>query len=143
VAGALLAVEEYGQRLAHALAGAQARSDAVDRALAWLPVRLGLKGVVRVLPAGPGEAVDWVTDQATAALHADGTWEVPPDTGRHWSGEDAGAVAGAAAAAAFTRAGAALGVPQAPVPPEDPLGDVTPDVDPEHEGRPRTGPRPR
>lgn len=120
VVGAYVAVQEYGQRVRHALDCARELAGAVDRQLTWtlavtvptLPVR----GPLRELVVG-GESA------AARAVRADGTVEFPPDTGPVRTAQDAAALAesvgagsGSAARAGFDQVAARLGVPGSPDP---------------------------
>ncbi len=143
VAGAYVAVEEFGDRIGYALEYARALSDATDWHLLWTLVT-----APRHLVRGPvEELVDGLLDAAATGLHADGEAHLPPDTGRVRTAEDAvcflrqarhpgGTTGGAeeAARAAFAAASALLTRPVPPVP--DPL-DVIDETEPPPERRRR------
>ena len=118
VVGAYVAVQEYGERVRHALDCSRERADAVDRQLNWtiwvtLP-SLAVRGPTRELVGG-------LEDVAARAFRADGTVVVPRDTGRVRTADDAARLAGAvvvgggdAGRAGFRRTTASLGVPGVP-----------------------------
>jgi len=121
VAGALVAVLEYGQRLRYALDWSRAQSRAVDAQLVWT---LGIGLPVAAVPGVAGEFAGVVEDVLADALDANGDVEIGPDDGRVRTGDDAarfaavaiGPTAGpdtssttAAARLAFDRTGEVLG----------------------------------
>ncbi|SDX53190.1 hypothetical protein SAMN05661080_00351 [Modestobacter sp. DSM 44400] len=130
VAGAYVAVQEYGMRVRHALDCAREFANAVDRQLNWtvavtLP-SLAVQGRARpFLVAFEG--------LAARAFRADSEVVVPRDTRPVRTAADAARLAdevvpggGAAGRVGFGRAAALLGVPELPVTssPFDPLDDV-------------------
>jgi hypothetical protein len=138
VPSAFLAVREYGQRLAHALHGFEARAEAEHDARIW-NATVGLlsdvpKGTVR------GAVLGVAADYAAMATGNDGWWDNGTDEGPRFDGDDAAAavlrlapaagedVRGALAGSArvvFDRTGEALGDPRPPVPEErDRLGPL-------------------
>jgi hypothetical protein len=124
LAGAHVAVLEYGQRVRHALDCARELAETVDRAILGQQV----KAAVYLLTAGGGPglgraAVRFAVDPLLRLGHADGTVVLPPDTGTVHTADDAAELAealapGTAAAGrtGFGRATAVLGVPTPPPP---------------------------
>jgi hypothetical protein len=121
VAGALVAVLEYGQRLRYALEWSRAQSLAVDAQLVWT---LGIGLPVAAVPGVAGQFAGVAEDVLADAFDANGDVEIGPDGGRVRTGDDAarfaavaiGPAAGsdsssttAAARLAFGRAGEVLG----------------------------------
>jgi hypothetical protein len=132
VAGAYVAVQEYGQRVRHALACARELTDAVDRQLNWT-IWVTLPSLAVRGPSG--ELVAGLEDVAARAFRADGTVVPPRDTGLVRTADDAARLAGAvlvggetAGRAGFRRTTAALGVPEMPdaTSPLDVLDDLDP-----------------
>ncbi|MCW2677572.1 MAG: hypothetical protein JWR70_2612, partial [Modestobacter sp.] len=130
VAGAYVAVQEYGQRVRHVLDCSRELANAVDRQLNWtiwvtLP-SLAVRGPAREFVVG-------LEDVAARAFRADGTVAAPRDTGTVRTAADAARLAGSvvvgggdAGRAGFRRTTAALGVPEVPAAasPLDVVGDV-------------------
>jgi hypothetical protein len=128
VSSAYLAVQEYGQRLAHALHGFEQQDDAQNREWFW-DRTFALLGQ---LPSWWGVAGGVVEGYVAIALGMDGTWENVADRGLHVDRDtaaesmvadlppdragDADAVA-RQARAAFDRTARLLGSPRAPVSP--------------------------
>jgi hypothetical protein len=138
VAGAHVAVLEYGQRLRYALAWSHAKSEAVDAQMVWTPA---VSVPVSLIPGPAGDLAGVLEDVLADALDADGDVELGPDTGRVRTDDDAARFAvgalgpaapagaevppGAAARVGFQRAGRALGTLAAPAEsPLDRLGDL-------------------
>jgi hypothetical protein len=131
VPAAYLAVQEYGQRLDHALDGFELQDEAEDREAWWNWTAGLLLEAVSYVPVKPVALVaDVVSAYAPLVLDMDGTWEQEPDRGLRFDAEMAGerAVgtlppdsAGRAAAvsgqaeAAYRRVAERLGDPEAPV----------------------------
>ena len=140
VAGAFFAVQEYGQRLAHAIQAFEAKAAAEGAETAWNRT-VGLAAEFVKGPAGPlaglaeGYLAIWVG--------ADGTFRNEPDRGLRFDRESAagllraelgdghvaaGAGLGAVASQAYDRAAASLGSPEAPISPApdylEPLWDA-------------------
>ena len=145
VAGAYVAVQEYGQRVRHVLDCSRELANAVDRQLNWtiwvtLP-SLAVRGPAREFVVG-------LEDIAARAFRADGTVAAPRDTGTVRTAADAARLAGSvvvgggdAGRAGFRRTTAALGVPEVPAAasPLDVVGDV--DVDAPDRRPGSSGPR--
>jgi hypothetical protein len=148
VAGAHVAVLEYGQRLRYALAWSQAQDRAVDAQMLWT---LTVSGPVAALRGTTGELAGVVEDVLADALDANGDVEIGPDTGRVRTAEDAARFAAGAlgptaapgaegppedvARLAFDRAGRTLGGLSAP---EESLLDRLGDLPlPDRSHRPR------
>jgi hypothetical protein len=148
VAGAHVAVLEYGQRLQHALAWSHAQDRAVDAEMLWTAT---VSGPVAALRGTTGDLAGAVEDLLADALDANGDVETGPDTGRVRTAEDAARFAvgtlGATAAPGaqglpdvvarlgFERAGRVLGRPSAP---EESLLDRLEDLPlPDGSSRPR------
>ena len=118
VAGAYVAVQEYGMRVRHALDCAREFAHAVDRQLNWtvgvtLP-SVALQGWARPLLVE-------VEGRAARVFRADGDVDIPRDTRPVRTTDDAARLAeavvaggGAAGRAGFGRATALLGVPELP-----------------------------
>lgn len=82
VAGAYVGVQQYGQRVIHALACAQALADAVDRQVNFT---IMIEAPATLLLAGRSEEKVFgrdLLDPLATALHADGTVDLPMDHGR-------------------------------------------------------------
>lgn len=151
VAGAFVAVQEYGARLRHALVCAQLLADAVDRQVSCdVVVRFPTAVAGEVVRSGVMEVVvDGVVDAGAVLLDAEGTFVPPPDAGQVRTAEDAVRLAAAvdpaaterdpaalrdAARAGFERTTAVLGVPVAPsAPPTESVDRFEP---PERPNRP-------
>ncbi|MGY1802004.1 hypothetical protein ACI78T_01840 [Blastococcus sp. SYSU D00922] len=130
VPAAYLAVQEYGQRLTHAMDGFEIQDEAEDKAALWDWTAGLLLEVVSYAPAKPvGLVADVVAAYGPLLLGMDGSYEVGPDRGLRFDEDDAAAVALAAlppdlagraaaveaqAEASFRRAAGALGAPEAP-----------------------------
>ncbi|WP_222271764.1 hypothetical protein [Modestobacter marinus] len=85
VAGAYVAVQEFGDRIRYSLEYARALSDATDWHRLWTLVT-----APGHLVRGPAEdLVDGLLDAAGTGLHADGEARLPPDTGRVRVADDA------------------------------------------------------
>jgi hypothetical protein len=142
VPAAFLAVQEYGQRLTHALDGYEIQDEAEDRAALWNWTAGLLLEVVSYVPAKPvGFLADVVGAFGPVVLGMDGSFEVPPDEGLRFGADGAAVsavaglppdVAGRAAAveaqagASYRRTAAALGAPEAPdAVPKDYAGAAT------------------
>jgi hypothetical protein len=136
VPSAYLAVQHYGQRLAHALDGFELQEEARNRELFWnWTVGLALD-LVSCSPVKPlALAAELVNAYGPLLLDMDGTFEQSEDRGMRFDADDAAGNALAAlppdlaaqahavraqAEASFRRSAAALGVP---VPPESPPKD--------------------
>jgi hypothetical protein len=144
LAGAHVAVLEYGQRVRHALDCARELAETVDRAILGQEV----KAAVYLLTSGGGPglgraAVRFSVDPLLQLWHADGTVVLPPDTGTVHTADDAAELAeallpGTAAAgrAGFGRATAVLGVPTPPPPDAALLIDEFDPPDRSHDPRP-------
>ncbi|MCZ2827963.1 hypothetical protein O2W14_03820 [Modestobacter sp. VKM Ac-2986] len=131
VAGGFVAVEEYGQRIAHVLAWSREHERAIDREIVWTMAVTGPTQLVRGLT---GAVVGELAGAAQERLGFDGTVDVGPDTGatyaawdaRRWAGAALGSAGGdspevgTAAEAGFARATELLG---RPVPPDPSLLD--------------------
>jgi hypothetical protein len=132
VPSAYLAVQQFGQRLAHELNGLEARETAENRK-EWWNLTVGL--YTQLIPGYLGIAAGVLEGALAIQLDMDGTWETGPDRGLVFDREDAaaaalaqlppdraadaGAVVGQAAAA-FDRTARALGSPRPPTsPPAD------------------------
>lgn len=130
VIGSYVAVEEYGQRLAHALdeSELEARAELTARRWDWTVGVLAGAG-----PGAIGMGGSVVEGYAAMALGTDGTWDSPGDDGLVFDRGDAVAsgltalppeaagvlgYAAAQAASGFDRAAGVLGVPEAPRSPE-------------------------
>jgi hypothetical protein len=155
VAGAFLAVREYGQRLAHALHGFEARAEAQHDERIWNAT----VGLLSEIPKSTvqGTVLGIVAGYAAMATGNDGWWDSGPDEGLRFDGNDAAAallrlapaehedvrgalaehedVRGALAGSSrvvFDRTGEALGAPRPPVPEErdllGPLKDAATDA---------------
>ena len=136
VAGAQVAVLEYGQRLRYALAWAHEQSRAVDAQILW---ELGVSQPLSLLTGRVGEVLDVIEDPVADFFDANGDVEIGPDRGRVRTADDAARLAatlgpaapgtvvpsGAAARAGFARAGDVLG---SLVAPGESLRDRFPDV---------------
>ena len=132
--GGYVAVREYGQRLVHALHGAQEQEKAADRAMNWLFFVSLPAALLRGLTGNVAGVLDGVGAQH---FRADGTWDNGVDRGLVFRADDAaeeaesavpagyGAVAAdqaAQAERAFDRTGRVLGTPRPPEPPaQDPV----------------------
>jgi hypothetical protein len=125
--GSFVGVREYGERLAYALAGAQAQAQAVDGEFTFDVMMLPLKAVTGLA----GEALGAAKDLLGHWAGLDGTWSLGPDRGARFTEADAASTAVAAvgapdartsaavegsARASFGRTMAMLGVPRPPVP---------------------------
>jgi hypothetical protein len=141
VPSAYLAVQEYGQRLTHALDGFELQEDAENKQLFWswtAGLALELISYVPVKPVGV--VADIVNGYAPILLGMDGTWDDPVDRGLRFGADDAAGNAlatlpperaaqahavQAQAEASYRRTAEALGLPEAPESPEtDWLGPV-------------------
>jgi hypothetical protein len=123
VAGAHVAVLEYGQRLQYVLAWSQAKATAVDVQMVWT---IGISLPVALVPGPAGELAGAVEDLAADALNANGEVEIGPDKGVVRTGRDAARFAaqalgsadpdsaGAAARTGFDRTAEVLGRLRAP-----------------------------
>jgi hypothetical protein len=148
VAGAHVAVLEYGQRLQYALAWSHEQSRAVDAEMVWT---FGVSFPVALVPGRAGELAGMLEDVLADVLDANGDVEIGPDTGEVRTDGDAARFAvatlgpmaeagaqadtGAAARLGFDRAGAALG---RLTPPTESLLDKLEDLPlPDHSSRPR------
>jgi hypothetical protein len=78
VPNAYLAVQDYGQRLAHALSELDLKQEADDRAFLW-NMTLGL--VADLAPGPWGVAAGLLADYVAMGLDLDGTWDSPGDHG--------------------------------------------------------------
>jgi hypothetical protein len=132
-----LAVQEYGQRLAHALDGFELQEEAENKELFWSwTVGLALDLVSHAPLKTIGIAADLVNGYGPILLGMDGTFDVPVDRGLRFDAEDAVADSLAAlppdlavqahavrmqADASYRRTAAALGLPE---PPESPETDL-------------------
>lgn len=130
VPAAYLAVQEYGQRLTHAMDGFEIQDEAEDEAALWDWTAGAVLDVVGFVPGTPfGLAADLVGAYGPLVLGVDGSYEVGTDRGLRFTADDAAAQALASlppdmaargpaveaqAAASFRRTAAALGVPEAP-----------------------------
>ena len=127
-----LAVQEYGQRLAHSLRSFRLANEAHDRQVVWD----ALAFVPTNMPGWVGAGLGVVEVAAGKLLGNDGSWHIGPDRGLEFDREDAadaaiervvGPTGGASAQvvdevarqtrAAFDRVSRALGSPEGPVPP--------------------------
>lgn len=144
VPSAYFAVQEYGQRLAHALRGFEARGAAQSWETAWN----GTIGLLAELPPRHwGVLIGLAEGYLAIAVGADGTWANGLDSGSSFprgaavrevlarlEPEDAAAsrVLAGQAAASYVRAAAVLGAPRPPTSPEhdytEPLVDAMADV---------------
>jgi hypothetical protein len=127
VAGAHVAVLEYGQRVRYALAWSHEQSRAVDAEMVWT---LGVSLPVALVPGPAGELAGFVEGVVADVVDANGDVEIGPDTGEVRTGGDAARFAvgtlgpaavpgaqvppGAAARVGFDRAGEVLGRLTAP-----------------------------
>ncbi|MCW2617589.1 MAG: hypothetical protein JWR28_738 [Modestobacter sp.] len=152
VAGAHVAVLEYGQRLQYALAWSHEQSGAVDAEILWT---FGVSLPVALVPGRAGGLAGVVEDALGDVLGANGDVEIGPDVGAVRTADDAarfavqalgraspsgaGSIAEAAARIGFDRTGEVLGRLAAPgESPLDRLGDLPlPDLG----DRPRRGGR--
>lgn len=136
VPSAYLAVQNYGQRLAHALDGFELREDAQNKELLWNWTAGLALDLVSYVPFKPVSfAADVINAYGPILLDTDGTFDNPGDRGLRYGAEDAVRKALAAlpperaaqahalqvqAEAAYGRTAEALGRPEAPVsPPPD------------------------
>lgn len=130
VPAAWFAVQEYGQRLAHALRAFELEAAAQARELEW-DATVGL--AVEVPKGAVGGVVGALEPVAAKLLGADGAWEAVPDQGAVFERADAAAVARARshlwdpaelaeltarAGAAFDGVARVLGRPDPPTPPD-------------------------
>ena len=144
VIGAFVAVQQYGQRLDHALDGFELQARAERAELAWNVLTLPLE-----LLSGPvGTALGVLAGFTAIALDADGTWDEPPGPGRVLDRADAARAATTApspaalwpaaaerAVAAYERTTELLGRPRAPRSPrEDYLAPLTDAIAPDGKG---------
>ncbi|WP_138733946.1 hypothetical protein [Modestobacter excelsi] len=109
VAGAHVAVLEYGERLRYALAWGHTQSRAVDAQMLW---ELGVSQPLSLVSGRAGELLDVIEAPVADLLDVDGDVEIGPDTGRVRTAEDAVDFAGAVlgpdvAPGAFLPSGAA------------------------------------
>jgi hypothetical protein len=126
VAGAHVAVLEYGQRLRYALDWSAEQSRAVDADMVWT---FAVQMPVQLIGGHVGELAGVVEEAVADALGANGDVEIGPDTGEVRTAEDAARFAvealgrsspgvpeasAAAARAGFVRAGEVLGRLAAP-----------------------------
>jgi hypothetical protein len=143
VAGAHVAVLEYGRRLQYALAWSHEQSRAVDAQILW---KLAISLPASLVRGPAGELMGGLEDQVADLFGANGDVEIGPDTGQVDSGDDAArfavetlgpapapgtlATAAAAARGGFDRGGEALGRLTPPAESLlDRLGDLpTPDL---------------
>ncbi|WP_138756867.1 hypothetical protein [Modestobacter altitudinis] len=150
VAGAHVAVLEYGERLRYALAWSHEQSRAVDAQMLW---ELGVGQPLALVRGRAGELLDVIEAPVADALDVDGDVEIGPDTGRVHTAEEAARFAGsvlgpgvvpgatlpsgAAARAGFGQTADLLGRLAAP---EESLLDRVRDVPlPDLSSRPRRG----
>ena len=119
VAGAFVAVQDYGQRLRYALSWSRAQSRAVDAAILWtFAVRVPLTAV----PGALGEVAGAVEGPVADGLDVNGDVEIGADRGIVRTADDAarfavesvGPAAAGGARAGFDRAGGVLGRLAAP-----------------------------
>jgi hypothetical protein len=130
VPAAYLAVQQYGQRLAYALHGFEAREIAENRELWW---HLSVDSIVNLIPGPWGVGAGVVAGYLAIWMNMDGTWENGVDRGLVFDRADAAAEALAQlppdrsadvvtvarqARAAFDRTARALGLPRPPTSPE-------------------------
>jgi hypothetical protein len=144
VSSAYVAVQEYGQRLAHALHGFEGQEAAETRQQVW-KLTVGL--AVSRIPGPFGIAAGLLEGYAAIWLDMDGTWDNGVDRGLSFDRADAARAALAAvspehqaqahaavvqARAAYDRATGVLGRPAPPVSPEtdylEPVQDAMTDV---------------
>jgi hypothetical protein len=127
VAGAHMAVLEYGQRLRYALTWSHAQSRAVDAQMVWT---MAVSLPVALIPGRVGDLAGVAEDVVADVLDANGDVELDPDSGLVRTGDDAARFAARALGSAvvpgaahpteeaarlgFDRAGAALGRLTAP-----------------------------
>ncbi|WP_448615501.1 hypothetical protein [Modestobacter sp. URMC 112] len=162
VAGGFVAVQEYGERLRHALACAEGLADAAERRVTFdvlvrMPTAVPRELLGRVAPLGE-ELADAVVDGLAVAVDAEGEYAPPDDTGVVRTEEDAtrfavlsrpaadpsgpgtaAAVLEQAAHGGFQRTAAVLGVPPVAEESIDVLDRFEP-PDREHDRRPTRGP---
>jgi hypothetical protein len=86
VAGAHVAVLEYGERLRYALAWGHAQSRAVDAQMLW---ELGVSRPLSLVSGRAGELLDVIEAPVADLLDVNGDVEIGPDTGRVRTAEDA------------------------------------------------------
>ena len=138
VPSAYLAVQEYGQRLAHALHGFEQQAEAEHDERVWNWTVGLLAETLRRTPASVAASV--LEGYAAMATGNDGRWENGADGGKRFDGDDAAAavlrltpgvddgvrgVLAGSARAVFDRTSEALGNPRPPVPEEfDGLGPI-------------------
>ena len=127
LAGGWVAVEEYGQRIAHLLEWSREHERAVDREILWTMAVTGPTTLVRGLT---GQVAGELAGAAQEWLGFDGSVDIGPDAGatygawdaRRWAGAALGVGAGAspdvgdAAESGFARATEVLGRPAPPSP---------------------------
>ena len=131
IPAAFVAVQEYGQRLGHALDGLEEQQRAVNRESWWNWTLGGAATVASELLRGPaGPVVGLAEGYAAIGLGADGTWDAGVDRGLRFTSKDAvdavhaGSDPDRAAALvgqarrAFERTAAALGDPRPPTSPD-------------------------
>jgi hypothetical protein len=144
--GSLVAVQEYGQRLDHALEGFALQAQARRAKQAWDVVTFPLE----LAPGAVGDGLGVGAGYLAIAVDADGTWDEQVDDGLVFDRAAAASAAQAtvpasrsaaeevagAAAAAFDRVIGLLGRPEAPEsPPEDYLGPIADQLVPDGKGR--------
>lgn len=130
IPSAYVAVQQYGQRLAHALDAYEAQDAAGRRQLYWDTV---VGGAASLVPGPAGIAAGLIEGYAAIGLRMDGTWVDPADDGlvldaadaarASSAGLEAGQAERAVAVASqardvFVGATGVLGVPEAPLSPE-------------------------
>jgi hypothetical protein len=164
VAGAFVAVQEYAERVRHALACAQGLVDAVERQV-WFDVAVQLptfapREVLGKVAPQVGDLADAAVDVLAWASGSEGTYVPPEDTGPVRTEEDAARFAAltgphtggqaavdawaAAARSGYARTSAVLGVPPVPSAPGPTLLDRVQPPDPRDDPRPGWRPsRPR
>jgi hypothetical protein len=152
VAGAHVAVLEYGQRLQYALAWSHEQSRAVDAEILWT---FGVSLPVALVPGRAGGLAGVAEDALADVLGANGDVEIGPDAGEVRTADDAvrfavqalggmsppgaGSIPGAAARIGFDRTGEVLGRLAAPG--ESPLDRLDDLLLPDLGDRPRRGGR--
>jgi hypothetical protein len=86
VAGAHVAVLEYGERLRYALAWSREQSRAVDAQMLW---ELGISRPLSLVTGRAGELLDALEAPVADVLDVNGDVEIAPDTGQVRTAEDA------------------------------------------------------
>lgn len=128
--GSLVAVREYGQRLAYALHGVQMQDEAEARASNWTWAINVLTAPIGGRYLGIGQAaIAAVAPFAAQLFDSDGSWDNGPDTGLVWTRADAThaaelqlrsldpLAAAAGAGTGYDRTSQVLGLPLPPRPP--------------------------